>query len=292
MRTTTLVDVERLPRMSRQLLIATLAAAAALAIFGSPAHAQHSHGSGSGGDRPVLHVNPRWKECSFQLDGSLTREAWTQFTGEAGLVTYFRPLVDAAPMGARRFEVALVQWSTAVDDAAPAWNDTFVHPDSTHWLFDGDRLPIPGLLARVGLTDRTDAGFYFTKNPRANYGFYGAQVQHTFVDGWRDWSAAARLSMVSMFGPEELDFSVYGFDLVASRKYAVGTRISVSPYVVLSSSWSRSREKSPNVDLPEENVFGSHPALGAVAQFSVARVAVEYSAAKVNTLSIKVGVAR
>lgn len=49
--------------------------------------------------RPTLHVNPRWKQCSFQLDSSLTQGAWHQFTEEAGLVVYFRPLTDARPMG-------------------------------------------------------------------------------------------------------------------------------------------------------------------------------------------------
>jgi hypothetical protein len=293
MLTTTTNFTGRLPQAATRAFLTAIAAAAALAILGAQAQAQHSPGAGNGGDRPVLHLSARWKECSFQLDPSLTREAWKQFTGEAGLVTYFRPVSDAAPMGARRFEVALVQWSTAIDDADAAWNDTFVHPDSTHWLFDGNRLPIPGLTARLGLTDRTDAGVYFTKNPNANYGFYGAQLQHAFLSGVRNWSAAARLSFVSMFGPEDLDLSVYGVDLVASRKYAVGsTRLSVSPYVVLSSTWSRSREKSPAVDLPGENIFDSHASFGAVAQYSVARIGVEYSAVRVSTFSVKVGVAR
>ena len=69
----------------------------------------------------TLHVNSRWEECSFQLDPSLTQESWHEFTKEAGLVAYFRPLVDGMPMGKKNFEVSLLQWRTAFDDAKPAW---------------------------------------------------------------------------------------------------------------------------------------------------------------------------
>jgi hypothetical protein len=58
-----------------------LAAALMSALGSSPLSAQ------------VLHVNHRWEECAFVIDPSLTQDAWHQFVGEVGLVTYFRPLV-------------------------------------------------------------------------------------------------------------------------------------------------------------------------------------------------------
>src|SRR3989339_644390 len=67
-------------------MITTLAAAVVLTLSQSTAFA---HG---GGKNVHLHINPRWSECSFQLDPSLTQEAWRQFTREAGLVVYFRSL--------------------------------------------------------------------------------------------------------------------------------------------------------------------------------------------------------
>ena len=132
--------------------------AAMLAMYGT------SHLSVAQDHHATLHVNPRWEECSFQLDPSLTQEAWNEFTKEAGLVAYFRPLIDAKPMGARHFEVSVLQWQTAFDDSKPAWNDTFVHPDSVHWLKETERLAFPGLTARVGITDKLDAAIYLTKN--------------------------------------------------------------------------------------------------------------------------------
>lgn len=264
-----------------------LAAAAALALT-QPAAADSRHD----GD-PHLHVNPQWSECSVQLDAGLTPAAWRQFTGEAGVVVYFRPLADAAPLGKGRFEVSLLQWKTGIDDHDAAWNDTFVHPDSEHWLFEGNGLQFPGLTARVGVGEKTDVGAYFTKNPNANYGFYGAQLQRGLLGGGRSgWAASARLSFVSLFGPDDVDLRVYGVDLVASRRFAVTRRVSISPYAVVTGSLSRSHEKSAVVDLADESILGAQGTIGVAAQFSVARVGVEYAISRVPSFSLKIGLGR
>src|SRR5688500_10392699 len=92
----------------------TAAAAIAMAIT-TPARAQHVHGGTHPAGTPHLHTSSRWKECSFQLDASLTKEAWQQFTREAGMVIYFRPLSDARPMGKGSFELSAMQWRTGID---------------------------------------------------------------------------------------------------------------------------------------------------------------------------------
>lgn len=252
---------------------------------------QHSAGSGQHYHGVTLHVNPRWRECSFQLDPSLTQNAWHQFAAEAGLVAYFRPLTDARPMGAGKWEVSALQWGTAIDDEDAAWNDTFVHPDSTHYLFEGSALQFPGLMVRRGLTNRLDAGAYLTKSPGANYGFYGGQLQYNLHnDTERDWAAAARVSFVSMYGPEDLDLRVYGVDLVASKEFS-SRWVSVSPYAGVSSYLSTAHEKTAAVALSDENVLGGQAMVGAVVQVSVVRLAAEYNTARVGTRSFKLGVA-
>ena len=280
-------SLNRPNRPSRTRALATTLTVAALAVFagGSPALAQDHE--------PHLHVNPRWKECSFQLSAGLTKDAWRQFATEASVVTYFRPLTDAAPMGRGRFEISLTQWETGIDDGDPAWNDTFVHPDSTHYLFEGSRLAFPGLMGRVGVGERTDLGVYFTKAPGANYGFYGAQVQQNVLRDKAGWSAAMRASFVSMYGPEDLDFTVLGMDVVASRKFVVPSlRASVAPYVVLSSSGARAHERSSVVTLADAYVSTNLATLGASLEFSAARVAMEYTNSTVPSVSMKIGFAR
>lgn len=269
------------------LLLGVLLALAAIAV---PATASAQ----LAGHDVQLHVDTRWKECSFKLDPSLTQKAWHQFAGEAGVVTYFRPLKGAEPMGRGNMELSLMQWQTGIDDTDAAWNDTFVHPDTNHWLFEGEGLGFPGLTLRAGVSDRTDVGIYFTKNPGANYGFYGAQVQQSLVhtpDG--KWSAAARASFVSMYGPSDLDFTVYGLDLIAgTRRALLGSHVVVSQYAGVSTSLSRAHEKSNVVDLNDENVLGAQGVVGAEVQVGMARLGIEYGVARVQSISFKVGVGR
>jgi hypothetical protein len=265
---------------------ASVTVAVAIALIQTTAVAQ-------GGARPTLHVSPRWKECSFRLDPSLTQSAWRQFTREAGLVTYFRPLSDARPMGRRAFEVSLLQWQTGIDDEDAAWNDTFVHPDSSHWLFEGSGLQFPGLMLRAGVTDRTDVGVYATKAVGANYGFYGLQLQRNLVGATTGrWASAARASFVSMYGPDDLAFTVYGVDLLASRQLSLARWATVSPYAGVSGYLATSHEKSRVVSLDDERVPGLRGSVGAELRLSHARLAAQYDVASVRSLSFKVGVGR
>ncbi len=258
----------------------------AIGIMGAPQinFAQHQD--------PQLHVNPRWEECSFQLDPSLTQQTWHNFTKEAGLVAYFRPLIDAKPMGAGHFEVSMLQWQTGFDETKPAWNDTFVHPDSTHWLKESPRLAFPGLTARVGITNKLDGAIYFTKNPGANYGFFGGQLQYNLVNNLeKKWSASGRMSFSSLYGPKDLKLNTYGLDLITSKEFPFYSWASLYPYAGVSIYLTSSRETTEKVDLRNEQLFGGQLMVGAVLKLSIARIGVEYNFAKLNTLSFKIGVA-
>ena len=259
------------------------ATAVGLAILPSAGFGQTSHDV-------TLHVNPRWKECSFQINPALTQNAWHQFAQEAGLVTYFRPLNDAKPMGAGRWELSLLQWDTGIDDTDAAWNDTFVHPDSVHWLHDGHGLKFPGFMLRTGITKSLDAGAYFTKNPNANYGFYGGQLQYNVVGGpQRGWNLSTRASLVSIFGPDDLTFTVYGLDVIASKEFSAKW-VSVSPYVGASTYLTTAHEKTAAVTLADENVVGTQAMVGVSARISAVRIGMEYNTARVASRSLKIGV--
>ena len=265
----------------------TLVTAAALvAAAWAPLPAQgHDH------DHPTLHINTRWKECSFQLSPSLTQSSFRQFSEEAALVVYFRPLSDARPLGRRNYEISILQWDTNINDHNDAWNDTFVHPDSTHWLLeDGKGLQFPGLMARAGITDRMDVAAYVTKAPGANYGFFGGQIQRSLLGATSAWSVATRASFMSMYGPEDVSYAVYGADMVASRRFTVSRRAAISPYAGVSAHIGHARERSAVVDLENEATFGTQAMAGAAVELSKARLGVEYNAAQRRTISLKVGV--
>jgi len=118
-------------------------------------------------------------------------------------------------------------------------------------------------------------------------------VQQNLVGGSTGvWAAAARLSFVSLYGPEDVDFTVLGWDLVASREFPLTSWVAVSPYAGVSSYFTMSHEKSDAVNLDNEYVGGSQAMVGAALKMSGARLALEYNKAQVNSLSMKVGFGR
>jgi hypothetical protein len=256
----------------------------ALIAISQLGHAQdHNH--------TTLHVGPKWEECSFQLDPALTQDAWQEFAKEAGLVAYFRPLNDAKPMGAGHFEISILQWQTALDDTKPAWNDTFIHPDSAHWLKETSRLAFPGLAGRIGITNKLDLGVYFTKNPGANYGFVAGQLQYNVLNRAR-WSASARGTYSALYGPKDLRLNTYGADALVSREFRlISNWASIAPYAGVSAYLTSARETTEAVQLHDELVGGTQFMVGTVVKLSVIRIGVEYNFARLSTLSFKVGVA-
>lgn len=254
-------------------MTAVLTAALISAFSSSPLAAQ------------VLHVDDRWKDCAFVIHPSLTQDAWQQFVGELGQVTYFRPLASARPLGSRRVEIAAVNWSSKIDDADDAWNNTFSHPHSDHPLVTGPALEVPGVMIRVGMTDQTDVGAYFTKAIHANWGLVAAQVQHSILNGADGGIATAgRASVTRLFGPEDLTASVYGLEFLASTEVSV-----FSPYAGVSGYLARGAERTSRVDLRAESVYGVQAMAGAAVKVSILRIAAEANIAKVPGYSFKIG---
>ncbi len=243
-------------------------------------------------DHPDLHVNSKWKDCSFVIHPSLTQSEWHQFTREAGLVAYFRPIADAKPLGKWNFEIAVLQWKTKFDDSDGAWNNTFSHPDSVHWLKDSHRLGIAGLSGRVGITDKVDIGLYITKNPNANYGIYGVQVQYNFFgQPEKTWTASARINFSSLYGPDDLTLRTYGLEVITSKEFIIYSDwIAVSPYVGVSGILSTTHERTEKVNLHDENIILGQAMVGATARIKFVRMGVEYNLSNISTLSFKVGV--
>lgn len=240
-----------------------------------------------------LHTSSQWEECSFQIDPSLTQQEWHQFVSEAASVVYFRPLTDARPMKPGKFELSVLQWNTRIDETDGAWNNTFVHPDSAHWLIGGKELPFPGLTARAGITSKLDLGIYWSERPGANYGVIGAQAQYNLLDDtMKHWSASARINFSALYGPEDVKLKVYGADLLASKQFKLKSSwLSVSPYAGISTFLTHAHEKSEFVNLHDENRIGVQGMAGLVANISIVRIGVEYNMGPVNTFSYKLGLA-
>lgn len=234
-----------------------------------------------------LHTNTRWKQCAIVLDPSLTPGAWHRFVSELDQVLYYRPQIGARPLGRGQFEFSVLQTSTRIDTKSSAWNDTFSHPDSTHWLTEGNALPIPSLAVRAGVSDRLDVGGFITKNFQSNYGLVGAQGQYALrTPAHGGIAVAGRVNAAWLFGPADMTYGVYGVDLVASRRVS-----RFEPYAVLSGHVGHGAERTTKVDLPSQTLLGAHATLGMTVDLAGVRLAAEYTAARVDGYAFKVGYA-
>ncbi len=252
-----------------------------------------------------LHVSDKWDECAMQLDPSLTQGAWHQFTREAGIMAVYNPITSAKPLGKWNFDIGLTQSLYFIDDTDSAWNDTFVHPTSGHWLFGKDSgksdnvtnshtgslhalgLPLP--LVRMGVTDLVDVGFYYMPAPGSNYGFLGGQVQYNFLnDTEKNLAAAVRLSAGQITGVKDFGLGSYSVDVVASKDIS-----RFSGYAGLSAYLVRSHETTSAVDLDNENVFGLQGNLGVTALFfSHLKIGAQLTVGALTFPSIVIGFSR
>jgi len=230
-----------------------------------------------------LNVNPGIRECSIELDPSLTQSQFHKFTREAAQFITFKLMSPAEPLGAKKFQVGIDYSITRIDDADAAWNNTFSHPHAEHYL--GDRIAMPKLFARMGVSDRIDVGFYFTKNPEANYGFMGGEIKYAvFMESEKAVAMAVRTTYATLLGVEDLNFHLLGADLSASKKIGV-----LSPYLGVGANLGRTIETTSKVNLNNETVLTPRGIIGARLSLSFLSLTAEMDVAEVSTLSLRTG---
>lgn len=216
------------------------------------------------GDHPnvSLHVNSGIGMCDFDIAPALTQDEWAQATREVGSAIYLEPLASSRPLGKGNWGLQLENNSFHVDQESGAWNNTFHHPDSTHYLAGSDgRLSVPGLRFRFGITDRLDAGIYYTtaKPFGANYGFLGFDAKYALLnDTDNGWSAAVRASYATDASIRDFNISSTGLEVLAGKNlFNLFT-----PYAGLATNWNHGRETTSEVDLHNENSIALRGIIG------------------------------
>lgn len=168
-------------KIMKTIAITLLTCLSLIGIFNSKSMAQ-SHGH----DPDVeLHINSNLGSCDFDISPDLTQSEWKRFTKEAGNLLFLNPLASAKPLGVKKWDLVIEMTASNVDETSGAWNNTFSHPDSEHWLNEGSQTAVPGMRFRMGITEKIDAGIYYTsaKPFGANYGFLGLEAKYAFING-------------------------------------------------------------------------------------------------------------
>jgi hypothetical protein len=216
------------------------------------------------GDDPnvLLHVNSGIGMCDFDIAPALTQDEWSKATHEIGNAIYLEPLASSRPLGKGNWAIQLEQNSLHVDQASGAWNNTFHHPDSTHYLTGSSgRLSVPALRFRMGITDRLDAGIYYTtaKPFGANYGFLGFDAKYALLnDLEKGWSASVRGSYMTDATIKDFNISCAGLEVLAGKNLF---RL-FTPYAGIATNWNHGSERTSEVDLHNENSIALRGIIG------------------------------
>ncbi len=251
-----------------------------LALLWLPA-ASHAQG---GGSDVYWHIDPGVRTCSMVIDPALTQPQWRTFTRQVGDIASFKPLASAEPLGRGRFALGVDYSSTPVDQHDPAWINTFTHPDVDCPL--GDAIHVPTLRARVGVSDRIDAGASWTTAPGANYGLVAGELQYAFLEeSARVPAAAIRGSITALTGVPDFNLAIYGVDVLASKRVAMFT-----PYLGVREGVAVGTETTSKVALHREVVPITQGFVGTACRVWMLRLAAEYDIADVNTLALVIGV--
>ncbi len=244
-----------------------------------------THARADGGD-VYWRTNPYVKSCSMVIDPSLTQGQWGRFVRQASAIVSSKSLGSAETLGRMHFKVGITASNTPVDQHDLAWINTFTHPSYRNCPL-GDDIRIPTIRAAMGITDRLDAGAFWTTAPDANYGLVGAELKYAFVKNVPNLPAAAvRASTTILTGVPDFNISIYSVDLIASKRVAVFT-----PYVGFKQSLAVGTETTSKVDLDRESIGIAQGYAGVAYSVWKVSLAAEYNFSAVNTLALSLGMA-
>ena len=241
-----------------------------------------AHGDSHAPD-PDLHVDPRVKDCEVRFAPELTQEAFHRFVREFGSVAAFKQMGPPTTLGRRGLSAGLEYMAFTVDDKSDAWNDTFVHPDSTHEL--GSDLAFPKLKLQFGITDHTDVSLFFTKNTSSNYGWLGLDMRHALLRQGPGMpvTLAVRGAYTKTLFVSDMDMHALTGGVSAGR--VLWSR--VTPYLGVGVDWIVARETASSVDLDPEWVSVGHALAGLQVAFWHVALGAEAQMGTINSAQVQ-----
>jgi hypothetical protein len=212
---------------------------------------------------PNLHVDPSTEDCSVRFSPGLTQDAFHRFAKEFGSVSAFKQSSPPTTLGQWGFAVDVERLSFSVEEKSAAWNDTFVHPDSSHEL--GSKHDFPKLRLRLGVTDELDVGAFYTRNPEANYGWFGVEAKYSILRQREDMpvSLAVRGAYTKTLYVTDMNMHALTADVSVGHTF---WKV-LTPYLGVGSDAVFAKETSQAVDLKNEYILVPHLTAGAEVRY-------------------------
>ncbi len=253
------------------------------ALLLSPASAL-AHDSDGHAPDPNLHTDASLEDCEVHFAPELSQGAFRRFTREFGSISAFKQMGGPTTLGQWGVAAGLEYMAFGVEDRSDAWNDTFAHPDEYHEL--GSSQAFPKLKLRVGVTDRTDVGLFYTMNPTSNFGFIGLDVKHGLLRESPDMpvSLSLRGAYTKTLFVGDMDMHALTGDVTVGRTFWHV----LTPYAGLGADTVLARETADTVELDTEVVLAPHAVLGAEVAFWHLALGAETQLATVSTLQMQV----
>lgn len=136
------------------------------------------------------------------------------------------------------------------------------------------------------MSDSTDVGVLFTKNPTSNYGFVGVDVSHALwmQDDHLPVTVSVRGAYTKTLFVSDMDMHSLTADVSVGRTF---WKV-LTPYVGVGSDLILARETSPAVDLDTEVVPAPHALAGVEARFWHVSLGLEAQYSAMPTLQAQV----
>jgi hypothetical protein len=242
-----------------------------------------AHG-GSHSPDPNLHVEPSLDECEVHFAPELTQAAYRRFVREFGLLGAFKQMAPPRPLGQWKVSAGVEYMKFHIDEKAEAWNDTFSHPTADHEL--GSDLAFPKLKVRLGVTDATDVGVFFSMAPRGNYGWIGADIKHAVLRQSEDVPlvVAVRGAYTKTLFVSDMDMHAMTADVSAGHVFWN----TMTPYLGVGGDLIVARETASTVDLRTEVIPAPHAFAGVEVAFWHVAIGVEGHYAAVPSAHLQV----
>jgi hypothetical protein len=199
-----------------------------------------------------------------------------------GVIASMKSMASAETLGKNHFSIAFEYQMTPVDQHDAAWINTFSHPDDECPL--GDRIKLPMLRAKFGISGKMDVGVLWTTAPGANYGIIGGELKYAILEETSKRPAGAiRLSYSALTGVPDYNIGMGNIDLLISKKIA-----GISLYGGIKESLVIGTETTSKVNLDTKSLLATNGIVGVSYSFWLINTTVEYEISNVNTLSFMI----